>query len=67
MDKFENSVKPGGIYYDTNGINKASEERILSFTELMLPRRLSRMKSPKNQYDRLGDYLKVNHHQTEMS
>jgi 2-oxoglutarate ferredoxin oxidoreductase subunit gamma len=61
MDKFENSVKPGGILiYDTNGITRHPERKDIVIYRVDATEEASRMKSPKTfNMIVLGGFLKV--------
>ena len=61
MDKFENSVKPGGILiYDTNGLTSHPERKDIVIYRVDATEEASRMKSPKTfNMIVLGGFLKV--------
>jgi 2-oxoglutarate ferredoxin oxidoreductase subunit gamma len=61
LDKFENSVKPGGVLiYDSNGITRHPERKDINIYRVDAAEEASRMKSPKifNTIV-LGGFLKV--------
>jgi 2-oxoglutarate ferredoxin oxidoreductase subunit gamma len=61
MDKFEQSVKPGGtLIYDGNGITRHPERKDISIYRIDAAEEASRMKSPKTfNMIVLGGYLKI--------
>jgi 2-oxoglutarate ferredoxin oxidoreductase subunit gamma len=61
MDKFENSVKPGGILiYDNNGITRHPERKDITIYRVDAVEEASKMKSPKTfNMIVLGGFLKV--------
>jgi 2-oxoglutarate ferredoxin oxidoreductase subunit gamma len=61
MDKFEDSVKPGGILiYDSNGITRHPERKDITIYRVDATEEASRMKSPKTfNMVVLGGFLKV--------
>jgi 2-oxoglutarate ferredoxin oxidoreductase subunit gamma len=62
MDKFEESVKPGGmLIYDPNGITRHPEREDIRIFKVEAVSEAARMKSPKTfNMIVLGAYLKVN-------
>ena len=61
LDKFENSVKPGGVLiYDSNGITRHPERKDINIYRVDAAEEASKMKSPKifNMIV-LGGFLKV--------
>lgn len=61
MDKFEHSVKPGGVLiYDSNGITRHPERKDITIYRVDATEEASRMKSPKTfNMIVLGGFLKV--------
>jgi 2-oxoglutarate ferredoxin oxidoreductase subunit gamma len=61
MDKFENSVKPGGVLiYDRNGITRHPERKDIIIYIVDAAEEASRMKSPKTfNMIVLGGFLKI--------
>jgi 2-oxoglutarate ferredoxin oxidoreductase subunit gamma len=61
MDKFENSVKPGGVLiYDSNGITRHPERKDITIYRVDAAEEASKMKSPKTfNMIVLGGFLKV--------
>jgi 2-oxoglutarate ferredoxin oxidoreductase subunit gamma len=61
MDKFENSVKPGGILiYDSNGITRHPERKDITIYRVEAAEEASKMKSPKTfNMIVLGGFLKI--------
>jgi 2-oxoglutarate ferredoxin oxidoreductase subunit gamma len=61
MDKFENSVKPGGVLiYDSNGITRHPERKDITIYMVDAAEEASRMKSPKTfNMIVLGGFLKI--------
>jgi 2-oxoglutarate ferredoxin oxidoreductase subunit gamma len=61
MDKFESSVKPGGILiYDNNGITRHPERKDITIYRVDAVEEASKMKSPKTfNMIVLGGFLKV--------
>lgn len=61
LDKFENSVKPGGILiYDSNGITRHPERKDIRIFRVDAAEEAGKMKSPKTfNMIVLGGYLKV--------
>jgi 2-oxoglutarate ferredoxin oxidoreductase subunit gamma len=61
MDKFENSVKPGGVLiYDSNGITRHPERKDITVYRVEAAEEASKMKSPKTfNMIALGGFLKV--------
>jgi 2-oxoglutarate ferredoxin oxidoreductase subunit gamma len=61
MDKFENSVKPGGVLiYDSNGITRHPERKDITIYMVEAAEEASKMKSPKTfNMIVLGGFLKV--------
>jgi 2-oxoglutarate ferredoxin oxidoreductase subunit gamma len=63
MDKFENSVKPGGVLiYDSNGITRHPERKDITIYRVDAAEEASKMKSPKTfNMIVLGGFLKIKH------
>jgi len=61
MDKFENSVKPGGmLIYDSNGITRHPERKDIVIYRVDATEEASKMKSPKTfNMIVLGGFLKI--------
>lgn len=61
MDKFENSVKPGGVLiYDSNGITRYPERKDIDIYRVDAAEEASKMKSPRTfNMIVLGGFLKV--------
>jgi 2-oxoglutarate ferredoxin oxidoreductase subunit gamma len=61
MDKFENSVKPGGLLiYDSNGITRHPERKDIVIYRVDAAEEASKMKSPKTfNMIVLGGFLKI--------
>lgn len=61
MDKFENSVKPGGLLiYDSNGITRHPERKDIAIYRVDATEEASKMKSPKTfNMIVLGGFLKI--------
>jgi len=61
MDKFENSVKPGGmLIYDNNGITRHPERKDIVIYRVDATEEASKMKSPKTfNMIVLGGFLKI--------
>jgi 2-oxoglutarate ferredoxin oxidoreductase subunit gamma len=61
LDKFESTVKPGGVLiYDTNGITRHPERKDISIYRIDAAELASKMNSPKTfNMIVLGGYLKV--------
>jgi 2-oxoglutarate ferredoxin oxidoreductase subunit gamma len=61
MDKFENSVKPGGVLiYDSNGMTRHPERKDITIYRVDAAEEASRLKSPKTfNMIVLGGFLKV--------
>jgi 2-oxoglutarate ferredoxin oxidoreductase subunit gamma len=61
MDKFENSVKPGGLLiYDSNGITRHPERKDIVIYRVDATEEASKMKSPKTfNMIVLGGFLKI--------
>lgn len=61
MDKFENSVKPGGLLiYDSNGITRHPERKDIAIYRIDATEEASKMKSPKTfNMIVLGGFLKI--------
>jgi len=61
MDKFEESVKPGGVLiYDSNGITRHPERKDITIYRIDAAEEASKMKSPKTfNMVVLGGFLKI--------
>jgi 2-oxoglutarate ferredoxin oxidoreductase subunit gamma len=61
MDKFEKSIKPGGVLiYDSNGITRHPERKDISIYRVDAAEEAARMKSPKTfNMIVLGGFLKI--------
>lgn len=61
LDKFENTIKPGGVLiYDTNGITRHPERSDITIYKVEAAEEAGRMKSPKTfNMIVLGGFLKV--------